>query len=54
MSNHNVYRYAHLMFTGTLNNAHTVDENIGADTFIEQVRWFAALIVNVDESREEF
>lgn len=50
----NIYRYAHLTFTGTLNNAHTVDEHIDADIFVEQVRWFANFIVNVDESREDF
>lgn len=39
-------------FEGKLNNAHTVDEYIEADMFVEQVRWFANFIVNVDESRE--
>lgn len=48
----NIYRFAYLVFEGTFNNAHTVDEYIEADMFVEQVRWFANFIVNVDESRE--
>ncbi|BEI80149.1 hypothetical protein CcaverHIS002_0106780 [Cutaneotrichosporon cavernicola] len=48
----NIYRFAYLIFQGTFNNAHTVDEYIEADMFVEQVRWFANFIVNVDESRD--
>lgn len=48
----NIYRFAYLIFEGTFNNAHTVDEYIEADMFVEQVRWFANFIVNLDESRE--
>ncbi|KLT39355.1 Zn-dependent exopeptidase [Cutaneotrichosporon oleaginosum] len=48
----NIYRFAYLVFEGTFNNAHTVDEYIEANMFVEQVRWFANFIVNVDESRE--
>ncbi|KAL7422371.1 hypothetical protein Q5752_003017 [Cryptotrichosporon argae] len=47
----NIYRFAYQLGKG-FNNVHTVDEHINADTFVEQVRWFANFIVNVDESRE--
>ncbi|KAL1405829.1 hypothetical protein Q8F55_007507 [Vanrija albida] len=49
----NIYRFAY-MFIGAsgMNNIHTVDEFNDADSFVEQVRWFANFIVNVDESRE--
>ncbi|OCF75812.1 hypothetical protein I204_03106 [Kwoniella mangroviensis CBS 8886] len=35
-----------------LNNAHTVNEAISADVFVEQVRWFLNFIVNVDEATD--
>ncbi|CAD6573047.1 MAG: hypothetical protein TREMPRED_000714 [Tremellales sp. Tagirdzhanova-0007] len=49
-----IYRFAYLEY-GVSNgpgNAHTVDEHMSASGFVEMVRWFMNLVVNVDESRE--
>ncbi|ORX38339.1 hypothetical protein BD324DRAFT_620480 [Kockovaella imperatae] len=50
----NIYRFAYSPPDDPSfpTNAHTVDESVSAKSFVEEVRWFAALIVNVDESRE--
>ncbi|WWD19241.1 hypothetical protein CI109_103699 [Kwoniella shandongensis] len=49
----NIYRFAYLT-GGKKDNvgAHTVNEHVSADSFVELVRWFANLIVIVDETRE--
>lgn len=47
----NIYRFGYLSGKGGA-NAHTVDEHISADAFIELVRWFVAFIANVDENRD--
>lgn len=46
----NIYRFAYL--TGTMNNAHTVDEWCDADVFVEQVRWFMNFVVLADENKD--
>ncbi|WWC63515.1 uncharacterized protein I303_106118 [Kwoniella dejecticola CBS 10117] len=49
----NIYRFAYQQGKKSgFNNVHTVDEYLPADVLVEQVRWFANFIVNVDESRE--
>ncbi|WWC71361.1 uncharacterized protein I206_105316 [Kwoniella pini CBS 10737] len=49
----NIYRFAYQEGKGNrFNNVHTVDEFLPADMLVEEVRWFANFIVNVDESRE--
>lgn len=46
------YRFVYLVWEGRLNNAHTVNEFISADAFVEQVRFFVNIIVNVDEAED--
>ncbi|KAK8854620.1 hypothetical protein IAR55_003359 [Kwoniella newhampshirensis] len=49
----NIYRFAYLIADkGDIEGAHTINEHVSADGIVELVRWFANLIVNVDESRE--
>ncbi|WWC90563.1 uncharacterized protein L201_005499 [Kwoniella dendrophila CBS 6074] len=50
----NIYRFAYLVEAKKTNhnNIHTIDEHLPANAFVEQVRWFANFIVNVDESRD--
>ncbi|WWC93389.1 hypothetical protein V866_000223 [Kwoniella sp. B9012] len=49
----NIYRFAYQYGKNQhLNNAHTVNEAISADVFVEQVRWFLNFIVNVDEATD--
>ncbi|WVW85411.1 hypothetical protein I302_107449 [Kwoniella bestiolae CBS 10118] len=49
----NIYRFAYQIGKNQhLNNAHTVNEAISADVFVEQVRWFLNFIVNVDEATD--
>jgi Gly-Xaa carboxypeptidase len=46
------YRFAYLAPNVESYNIHTVDEFIEVDAFVEQVRWFLNLILNVDASRD--
>ncbi|OCF57639.1 Gly-Xaa carboxypeptidase [Kwoniella mangroviensis CBS 10435] len=49
----NIYQFAYQHGKNQhLNNAHTVNEAISADVFVEQVRWFLNFIVNVDEATD--
>lgn len=46
-----IFRYGHIRTTGTLlPNVHTVDEAMSIDNFVEIIRFFTTLIMNVDES----
>ncbi|KAG0709282.1 hypothetical protein DFH29DRAFT_1074996 [Suillus ampliporus] len=51
LSDH-IFRYGHLQGAsgGLLSGVHTVDEAISADNFVEFIRFFTTLILNVDES----
>jgi len=45
-----IFRYNHKYAKGTFNGAHTVNEAITADAFVEMIKFFTALILNADES----
>ncbi|KAJ7117493.1 carboxypeptidase S [Mycena epipterygia] len=46
-----IFRYGHRnMLGGNMGGAHTVNENIRADSFVEMIAYFTALILNADEA----
>ncbi|WVR09460.1 hypothetical protein IAU60_006527 [Kwoniella sp. DSM 27419] len=50
----NIYRFAYMIEGDKdgVSGIHTINEYMPADGFVELVRWFMNLIVNVDESKE--
>ncbi|KZV74556.1 carboxypeptidase S [Peniophora sp. CONT] len=47
----NIFRYSHLGSGDAYNGAHTINEAIRAEGFLEKVRFYSRLILNADETQ---
>jgi len=46
----NIFRYGHLGAADRYNGAHTINEAVRGEGFVEMIRFFAILILNADET----
>ncbi|KZV72179.1 Zn-dependent exopeptidase [Peniophora sp. CONT] len=46
----NIYRYSHMGYLDLYNGAHTINEAIKAEGFLEMIRFHSRLILNADEA----